>query len=298
MSGTQFGMNSSSAYGAMGYIAGISKTVNTTAYISSALSYTHSILSDYFDRWVDATARAEPRSFQHVYEWPTTFHNYNETVGVPAFRLWKNTLSGHGRNKEASFKFLASRRPTPVDPILLQPGPSGETVKEHVHIFVLKAQVMEYGLDVEVTPKLAKYLAYVGRTGAHGRDAGWHHSIENPDGSSINFSDGPVTFTAGGDVTKGKFTEAFITWWSTLASGTFDQKIAPGLEADLVDRAKLDAAIRLGNMAAKHFSIGAAPAHNARTYADAEAMAIAKLADNQAKYINQAAARRRIIYGY
>jgi hypothetical protein len=156
---------------------------------------------------------------------------------------------------------------------------------------------MEYGMDITVTPKLAKYLAYVGRLSQQGRDEGWHHVKRNADGSAINFSEGPVHFTAGGGVAQGKYTSAFVTWWQTQAGAEFDSRIAPTLQRDIEDRSKMDAAIRVGRRANKSMTLNAAPGANARTFEEAQALAIAQMRANEGKYINQAAARRNIIYG-
>lgn len=292
------GANGAFAFG--GHVAGIAKVVKTDAYIDAALTYSHSILVQAFDAWIDGIARMNPEPLAHVYEWPTEFQDYSETVGNPAFRLWRHTLTGgRGRNKVASYEFLPSTRPSPVDPILLEPGPSGHSVKEGVHIFVWKAQAMEYAIDITVTPELADYLAYVGNRAGQGEDEGWHHAKQNPDsGNIVNFSEGPVSFKAGGEVHYLQFSKQFIYWWATMAGGEFDAKVAPRLQKDLVSQAKLSAAIRRGNRkAAKSLKMTASPAAGARDWEEAEAIAIKDLEQKQGNYIREAAVRRAAKYG-
>lgn len=286
-----------------GYIAGISKTVKTTLYIESALEYTHAVLSVMFDQWLDTVAEANPHEFQHVYEWPTKYQKFKETVGQPEARLWRHTLSGRGRNKVASFQFLASKRPTPVDPILLEPGPSGKTVKEGVHIFVWKAPAMEYGMDITVTPKLSAYLAYVYGKKQQDDKQGWdfgrrgfRESKINP-GTGVQFSDGPVEFEAGGGVTNLQFTSAFVGWWRAMADQTFEHGVRHRLENDLVDEALLNKAIRRGNLKSKQGSISAQANRYSADFADAVEMARADLAAKSGAYIEQARRRRMMKYG-
>jgi hypothetical protein len=276
-----FNADSSGAYGAMGYIAGIAKSVNTAAYLDSVVTYTHATLATFFDNWLDALARTSPREFQHVYEWPNDFRQYEQTVGMPTARLWRHTLKGGSGTREASFRFMPSKTFVPVDPLLLSPNPrTGRVVKENVHIFELKAAAMEYGLGISLRPKLAKYLAF-------------------PSGNvRPMFTKGPVNYTAGGGVTKGKFTAAYLAWWTTQAPQHFDKDIRPVLEKGLVDQAAMGEAIAMGGrVSTKNVSIGATAERNAANFNKAEALAKSKMKANQEKYINAAAARRFELYG-
>lgn len=293
--GTPFGMDASGAAALGGYIAGISKTVSTKAYVDSALDFVHAVLADLFDRWMDTVAEGAPKTYQHVYEWPSEWHNYRETVGNPAFRLWNHQLTGKGRDKIATFSFLPSKRPSPVDPILLEEGPGG-SVKEDVHIFHWKAPAMEYGWHITVTPKLSKYLAYVGRMSEQGYDDGWHHANEQEDGSMVNLSEGPVEFTAGGDVTNMAFTRAFILWWSTMASEEFDKHVVPRLQADVVNKEMLGRVVKQGNRKrSKKMSI--VTSGDEQEWARAFELAKADLDKKRGRYIADARRRRLEIYG-
>lgn len=277
-----FGMDASGAFGAMGYIAGITGQVKSSAYLDSVMKYTHATLATFFDDWLDAMARMSPREFQHVYEWPQHFRAYEQSVGNPTERLWTHVYAGQsGGNGTATFRFLPSKTFVPVDPQLLMPNPrTGRVVKEHVHIFELKAQAMEYGINVTLVPKLAKYLAF-------------------PSGNvRPNFSKGPIKLTVGGNTTKGKFTSAYLAWWTSQAQQHFDKDIRPYLESDLASQTELDKAIRLGGKATtKNISMGAAASRNAATFNEAQTIARAKMKANQTKYINAAAARRFELYG-
>lgn len=293
-----FGADDASAWGLMGYIGGISKKVQTSAYIGAVLNYTHARLSNFFDEYFDAIASSDPTSYQHMYEWPNTWHAYNETVGRPQARLWQHVFTGSGKTSTATFRFLPSKVPTPVDPILLEEGPGG-SVKQGIHIFVWKAQAFEYGMPIVVKPSLAKFLAYVGRDqSSGGMDAGWHHANTHESGSMVNLSKGPVHFEAGGGKTTLKFTTQFILWWQSMAGDQFDTVIAPELERDLVSQAKVDNAIKLGLSKSKSVNITAQASKDESTFAAAMAMGQAELDAKATSYIRKAAAARRMnLYG-
>lgn len=298
-------MGAGGAYALAGYVSQVSKTVKTDQYINSVLAYTHARLARLFDMWMDNIARNAPHSFHHMYEWPHQFQDYRETVGNPANRLWSHTFTGHGRNKVASFRFRASVRPTPVDPILLEPGPSGRTVKTGVHVFVWKAMAMEYGIDIEVSPKMSRYLAYVYGVKLNeekeGRDAGRAGHVESGDsGTGVQFSIGPVEFqagTRGPDGTNFQFTSAFVHWWQTMAGSEFDGGIRQELESGLIDESLLTKAIRRGNRKNKEFSITAQASKYMADFEEAAAMAERAMKARQLEYWRQAKTRSDLKYG-
>lgn len=298
--GINVGMGQSGVASVVGYLNGIAVNMNTDWYISSVIEYAHSVMKDEFNKWMDAVARTSPNEFAHVYEWPHTFGAYEETVGNPTARLWKQTLSGRGRNRVASFAFTASRVPTPVDPILTTPGKTGKSVKEGVHIFVWKAPVMEYNMEVTVEPKIAKMLAYVSReaTGA-GTDSGVQHiDNEKMDNTGIVFSNGPVNFTAGGVVVRGRpFTNSFLFWWKEMSQEAFTTKVLPNIEKNLIDEDAFGKAIKKGNAEDRSMTLTAQPSRHTSSQLEAEQMAKAVLEAKANNYIEAARARRDIKYG-
>lgn len=292
-------------YAFTGFVKGITMEVRSTQYLDAVVQIAHATMTDEFDKWMDTVARANPRGYSHVYEWPEEFENYSSTVGVPAFRLWKHVLVGKGRNRSATFAFLPSTRPTPVNPILAEGG-----VKEGVHIFHLKASAMEYGIDIEVNPKLAKMLAYVDdrKDTSGGIDAGYHHrypSDGDDDTTPVRFSKGPVFFQAGGGKFVGKFTRAFVMWWETQAEATFNTLVKPRLESDLVPRDKMGRFIAKANRQAgkdfggkmKSFNLGAQSSKKAALFREAKQAAEDDLTGKANTYIEEARVRRMMIYG-
>lgn len=289
-----------------GFVKGITMEVQTTKHLAAAVEFTHATLTNAFDMWMDAVARAAPNEYQHVYEWPSDFEEYDETVGNPAFRLWKHMLVGQGRNRNATFAFLPSVRPSPVDPILTSPGNKGKVVKEGVHIFHWKAPAMEYGIEIEVTPKLSRYLAYVADGTKPESETGADYGFQGANQHQVGFSEGPVRFTAGGGQFVGKFTSAFMFWWASQAAEAFDTAVRPTLEKNIVPRDKMGRFIAKGNRKGakefggklKSFSIGAQSAASQKLFREALNAARRDLEGKANNYIEEARVRRMMIYGY
>lgn len=280
------------AYALMGYVSGIATQVKTPVYIKAVLKETHARLTELFDLWMDERARQYPHSFMHVYEWPSQFQAYSQTVGHEEYRLWRHYLDETtASDAVATFQFKESEVPVPVNPIL-----AAEGVKSGVHIFHWKATAMEYGAPITVEPKLARYLAYVinGAGGEHGEDQAAPGAERFPNGAkTVMFSKGPVHFTAGGDTTHLKFTTSFIEWWSTMAESHLQTDIMPGLLNDLVNTSKINRAVKVGvQNRRKTMNISAQAALNTRVFDEAAYMAVSDMADNAKNYIADAAMRR------
>jgi hypothetical protein len=275
---------------ATGYISGIASEVSTDRFVGSVVNYVWAQLAPEFDLFLDELAKTDPHSFMHVYEWGDTAEQNRDEIGRPTARLWKQELMGHGRNKIATFSFKESIKPTPVDPTLLTPGESnGKSVKEGIHIFHMKATVMEAGMQISVSPKLAQYLAFVaGASSGAGYDAA--PAGTNSDGT-VAFSSGPVTFIAGGGHTTGKFTGAFQDWWHTMAQDLFDHNIAPVLETEL--HAATDKGLTpLTHIKTKAFSIQAGAMAGEEDFRSGMAKAIEQMRKLEKNYIAGAMARR------
>lgn len=151
-----------------------------------------------FGQYLDTKAGSNPKALQHVYEW-----GQNGST-----RLWKLKKTNVGDNGfKVKFNFLQSKRVSPIDPILLEPGPTGKVVKRSA-VFRNKAAVMEYGDRVTISPKKSKYLAI---------------PIKNVSGNSkdkgIVFSNKSVSISnIGGKDAKLSFTKSFSSWMSTKGS--------------------------------------------------------------------------------
>lgn len=292
MSGVMFVSDNSEAFGLMGFTAGLSETVQTDAYINSVLKLTHAKLSMFFDEWLDGEAKARPTELSHVYEWPEEYGSL-DTVGEPSARLWRHVLVGSARAATATFEFLESKVPTPVNPILADEG-----VKEGVHIFHFKAEAFEYGIPITVEPKLAQYLAYVidGANHSGGNDEDPNRFTKN---EAVMLSKGPVHFIAGGGKFALQFTTAYVKWWQTMAGNVFNTEIRPTLQQELTDAARYEKAIKLGKRStSKSFNITAQASLDAQTFAEAraagEAYVLAKASDH---IITAAALRSAALYG-
>jgi hypothetical protein len=148
-----------------------------------------------FGKYMDGRASAMPTKYHHVYEW--------NQVGKRNGRLWKMRKRQTSKtNMAIRYDFLTSKRPAPINPILLQPGPSGKVVKR-TSIFKNKAFVMEEGLPVTMRPKNGRWLAIP-------------RNSNFTSGRNILFSQGPVTVrNPGGVATKFAFSRTFSGYFSS-----------------------------------------------------------------------------------
>lgn len=275
-----FGMDDSAADKFNGYLTGMSEYVSKTDFTSSALEYVQSILKNRYESAVDLAARAQPQRFHHVYEWGDEYGDYS-TVGLPQARLWKIEVTGKGKSRSLAYKLLPSVRPVPIEPELLEPGKTGKSVREGVHIFTWKAVVMEYGQTVHIAPKLrqVKAMAFV------------------VDGKMI-FRSRPVTTVPGKDNRNaGAFTGFTYTWWGVEAPAIYSSEIKPMLEKQLVPRINGRFASWNKNVRAKRAVLSGL---NAGLNADFQAGRRAGIADMKAQaidYVARAQKRRDDLYG-
>jgi hypothetical protein len=233
---TNFGVDYGQAAGFAGYLDGMSAEVETSRYIGSVVSYTYKRLAELFGEAADAAARLSPQNFRHVYEWGASYDD-DSTVGLKSARLWRLVSTGNGRNRIATFEFLPSVRPVPINPVLLVPNPkTGKTVRQGIHIFTWKARVLEEGTPVTIKTISAKVLAFVGSSG------------------NITFRKGPMTVTP--RQYQGNFSRYFLAWWNIEAPQLFDYKIRPEIESDLFPSTKMSQIRTKYRTRAKSFSIG------------------------------------------
>lgn len=262
--GNGYGIDDDGAQGVAGYLHGMTKTVETGQYIGSVITYVHGILAPRFDRHMDMIAKGSGARFHHVYEWPSAY-GAKDTLGNPAFRLWRQTLRGNGKTKSASFRFIASRRAVPVHPLAATPSErTGKHVKVGFHIFYWKAAVMEFGLNVSISPTLGDWLTLV-----------------PPKSNFLVFTKKTIEMQGGTPYTRGAFTKAFADWWENDADKYFNQNIGPSLARDLVKTGALSR--RTGISKPKTFTITTGGRNGA--YAAAEARARKDMKKNEREYI-------------
>lgn len=137
----------------MNMINSVEFTLKTNAHINELITASHRILSNKFILHMSQVAFNAPEEFKHMYEWGR--------VGDPNARLWKHILRGAGATRVATFEFKASKTTVPLTPEKRAVG-----VQQN-HIFVWKAPILELGLPVRISPKIATTLVmdYPKRTG-------------------------------------------------------------------------------------------------------------------------------------
>lgn len=178
-------------------IATIEATLKSDRHVSSLIKAAHEVTAGEFVANMSTESISEPGKYDHMYEWGQ--------VGDPNGKLWRHILRGNGANRSAFFEFKASKKIVPVDPKLQSVG-----VKK-IHIFVWKAMVLENGLPVKISPKLAKYLVFLSKDSKRRSSGSGRGFAKN----GIIYYKGTISIArAGNDRINGAFTGEWTRWWS------------------------------------------------------------------------------------
>lgn len=179
-------------------IATIEATFKSDRHISSLIKAAHEVTAGEFVAHMSGESLRESGKYDHMYEWGQ--------VGDPNGKLWRHVLKGNGANRSAFFEFKASKKTVPVDPKL-------QAVKvKKIHVFVWKAMVLENGLPVKISPKLAKYLVFIAKnntTRAFSSGTGFQKN-------GIVYYKGTISIArAGNNKINGAFTSEWTQWWNS-----------------------------------------------------------------------------------
>lgn len=220
-----FGVDTSEAQAAIGYMQGVTKMIGSRRYLDGVTDFTYAKLADEFGRQIDLVAKTNPDNYHHVYEWRLT--------GIKRGRLWKFKVRGRGSQKIATFEFKASRTPIPNpmeryrskknDPIKNVPFDVVKRLSSRKHFFYWKAPIMEAGSTVTINPRYSSVL-FIPLN---------EPSIHNPDRNYL-FTKRAVEIVPGGGKTTGRFTAFWVSWWSGPAHEIFNGEILPYLQSDAV----------------------------------------------------------------
>jgi hypothetical protein len=208
-------------------INSVAFTLRTNAHINDLITATHKILTSKFIMHMSDVAFNSPEEFKHMYEWGR--------VGDPNARLWKHILRGAGAARVATFDFKASKKTVPLTPEKQAVG-----VRNN-HIFVWKAPILELGLPVRISPKIANTLVmdYPKRTG------------------QLVYTKRTIYIPRqGAEQAWGAFTNEFMRWF---ASGTPTQivktEIEPRVQAGVKEAMRIGIAQMKGKVRAKTMTI-------------------------------------------
>lgn len=94
-----------------------------------------------FGEYIDAKSAISPKSFHHVYEWGQT--------GIDSARLFKlNKVSELGLGFTLNYELLDSKSFVPANG------------SKNRHVFIKKAEIMEQGKTVVITPRFSERLVF------------------------------------------------------------------------------------------------------------------------------------------
>lgn len=127
-------------------IDAVQVAIKSNIHVNELAKASNTILTAEFVLHMSRQSLSDPKKFAHMYEW--------NHIGDSNFRLWKHILRGRGGTRQLTYDFVASRQTVPVKPELKELG-----VKQN-HIFTWKAPVLELGMPVTISPKLAKVLVF------------------------------------------------------------------------------------------------------------------------------------------
>lgn len=210
-------------------IATIESTLKSDRHVSSLIKAAHEVTAGEFVSHMAGASLREPGKLDHMYEWGQ--------VGDPNGKLWRHILRGNGASRAAFFEFKASKKTVPVDPKLQAVG-----VKK-VHVFVWKAMVLENGLPVKISPKLAKYLVFVAKK----RTANATSTGRGFSKNGIVYYKGTISIArAGNQRINGSFTGEWTQWWN---SGAPEQAIRRTLTKPAIDSIKKTVAEKISSFA-------------------------------------------------
>ena len=197
-------------------VSTIEATLKSDRHVSTLIKAAHEVTAGEFVAHMSSEALSEPGRYDHMYEWGQ--------VGDPNGKLWRHILKGNGANRSAFFEFKASKKIVPVDPKLQAVG-----VKK-VHMFVWKAMVLENGLPVKISPKLAKYLVFIAKNRTSIATKSGRGFVKN----GIVYYKGTISIArAGNERINGAFTGEWTQWWrSGQPEMTINQTLTkPAIEA-------------------------------------------------------------------
>jgi hypothetical protein len=199
-------------------VATIEATLKSDRHVSSLIKAAHEVTAGEFVADMSSSTLREPGKYDHMYEWGQ--------VGDPNGKLWRHVLRGNGANRAAFFEFKASKKTVPVDPKLQTVG-----VKK-IHVFVWKSMVLENGLPVKISPKLAKYLVFLSKNSKRSATGAGHGFSRN----GIIYYRGTISIArAGNQRINGAFTNEWTRWWN---SGEPQQAIRQTLTKPALDAMK------------------------------------------------------------
>lgn len=120
----------------------ISRLTTNKAFQSKFSSVIFAQIDKDFGEYIDALARTKPKSLHHVYEW--------KKVGNKTARLFQlNLLSQEGLSFKLGYKFKPSTSFVPASKF-----------SRRRHVFPNKAEIMEIGTPLVITPKNAERLVF------------------------------------------------------------------------------------------------------------------------------------------
>lgn len=208
----EFGIDRAGVDGLGAMLRELEVTFNSPYHLNSATAAAGAVMFERFMIDTSVMAAANKAELHHVYEW--------NHIGELGWELFKPVLRGAGGSRSITWEWRASKTivPTETDALGNQKFPSWfDTSKlAKVHIFVWKAPIMEYGINVTVRPKLSRVLVIPNPQGIIVRDT------DSRAARSVIFTPYPYVITNPGGEARGQFTKWFAEWFATRAEAVLN----------------------------------------------------------------------------
>lgn len=216
----------------------VSHAIETPAHINQLMKTANSIMTSSFIIHMSRKTLMQPARYKHMYEWRLN--------GDPNSKLWKHIMSGSGANRVLSFNFKASKTTVPISDIKKSVG------VQNRHIFYWKAMVLELGLPVRISPKLASALV-----------------LDLKNGSLVFTKNTIMISRQGNEYTWHSFTTEYLRWFEGgSASATLDSELSGKIEKWIKAGVDANIASKVGKSKTLKFSPVGLDKEFARTLSD------------------------------
>jgi hypothetical protein len=239
----------------IGTVKGATKVLDDSRFMDLLITRAHTEAAIQFDGDAAAYAAATG-TLGHMYEWGTAGINTGRTTRrmdplSSDAKLWRHTLAGNGRTKEAGFNFQPSVVPIPAPTVKATGVPRAQLalLKGGPYVFAAKASIMESGTTVTIRPRGDNMLFLpFGPDGPRSsKYAGLTHI----------WTRGPIR-SQPGKTYAGNFSKFWLAWWASEGEKIMSESIETAVDVkmrNLLDSAGRRMGTRPTKMSTAQFKI-------------------------------------------
>lgn len=207
----------------------ISHSLEDRSYIDAVVDEAFKVADAEFN--TEAVAMGQAGTIKHMFEWGTVGVNRGRTnvrpnPNSPAARLWTNFTEGQGLDRTIWFAYRPSVAFVPK-PTTAETGMSSEVInKMRDHVFRWKAEVMEEGHDVMISPRKAKFLLIP----AYEENRPYMRPNDIKRGYML--TKGPIVANPGAAKQAGNFTAFWMDFWNGRGADILEESVNQQIMTD------------------------------------------------------------------